>query len=94
VTASCGGGPTAPAHELFRQLAALLNSARTSRCSGHAIAVLDVDGMAEINYLYGRSAGDDVLARVSQALVDSLRSGEQAAWPSAPEDVPSRQVTE
>jgi diguanylate cyclase (GGDEF)-like protein len=52
----------------------------TSRGNRHAIAVLDVDGLTEINRVYGRITGDAVLASLADALAPSLRAGEQAAW--------------
>jgi diguanylate cyclase (GGDEF)-like protein len=67
------------AHQLFRTLASLLAS-DASGSKRHAIAVLDVDRLTEINRAYGRGAGDAVLARVSDAIALCLEADEQTAW--------------
>jgi diguanylate cyclase (GGDEF)-like protein len=67
-----------PPHELFRLLAFLLDD-DPARRARHAIAVLDVDGLTQVNLAYGRLAGDRVLASVSDSVARALQRDEQAA---------------
>ena len=67
-----------PAHELFRLLAVLLIDDPFHRAR-HAIAILDVDGLTELNLVYGRLAGDRVLASVAVSLARALQRNEQGA---------------
>jgi diguanylate cyclase (GGDEF)-like protein len=71
-------GQLLPAHELFRLLSVLLMDDPFHRAR-HGIAVLDVDGLTELNLAYGRLAGDRVLASVADSLACALQRDEQAA---------------
>jgi diguanylate cyclase (GGDEF)-like protein len=77
---SCSPGAPGPhALQVFRVLAVLLDGDDPPR-SRHAIALLDVDRLTEINLAYGRPAGAAVLERVSTALEHALKPGEEAAY--------------
>jgi diguanylate cyclase (GGDEF)-like protein len=66
------------AAEVFHRLAVLLDGDGAPR-SRHAIALLDIDRLTQINRLYGTPAGDAVLERVSTALEQATRPTERAA---------------
>jgi diguanylate cyclase (GGDEF)-like protein len=71
--------PSPHAVEVFRALTVLLNHDGPLR-NQHAIALLDMDRLTEINLAYGRAAGAATLGRVSTALKQALQPGEQAAY--------------
>ncbi|HET6948758.1 MAG TPA: GGDEF domain-containing protein [Acidimicrobiales bacterium] len=57
----------------------MLLTDEAERRRAHALALLDVDGLAEINRAYGWPAGDAVVGRLSVALLDAVNADEQAA---------------
>jgi diguanylate cyclase (GGDEF)-like protein len=70
--------PSPHAIGVFHTLAVLLDRDDPRR-SRHAIALLDLDRLTEINLVCGWPAGDAILRRVSTALEHALKPGEVAA---------------
>jgi diguanylate cyclase (GGDEF)-like protein len=70
---------TVPVYELFGELASMQHRG-TPESSRFSIALLDVDGLSEIDLKHGNDVGDAVLAWVSRTLVSAVTQDEQAAW--------------
>lgn len=78
ITYSVPPRPGQHAAEVFRALSILLEL-DASPLTSHAIALVDVDGLKEINAKYGWSVGNSILEFLSAALQDAIKPAERAA---------------